>query len=162
MSELLNAMPKFILLCNSWVHIFTRRYSATRSSMYKWGGIIDRTDHRLMLVGTTDIHDTRWLSCMSTGALSTKSLWDHDSNCVTRQVALTSWLLIQTCHNFAHVMTTQLLWHVPNCYLLASLESKLDSEKIEFPRDFNHKLINPFVWEVPDRTCPKYMGPILI
>ena len=37
--------------------------------------------------------------------------------------------MIQSGHNFAHAMTTELSWHVQNCDLTGSLESQLDVEE---------------------------------
>ena len=62
---------------------------------------------------------------VSTGTCFTKFLWGHDPNFVKSQVNLSWKIIIQSSHNFAHVTTAQLSWHVQNYDLIGSLQSKL-------------------------------------
>ena len=39
-------------------------------------------------------------------------------------------VMIQSGHNFAHVTTAELSWHVQNCDLIRSLEWKLQQTEI--------------------------------
>ena len=55
-------------------------------------------------------------------------------------VALTSTKITRSVHNFAHVTTAQLSWHVQNSYLIAP--QALKSEINNFSRDFYYKVIN--------------------
>ena len=45
---------------------------------------------------------------------------------------------ISSGHNFSHVMTAQLSWHVQNYALIEALE--LDQK--QYSQDFNYELIN--------------------
>ena len=55
------------------------------------------------------------------GAHSTKGLWAHNWNLMQIIILVIMILIIQSGHNFAHVTTAQLLWHVQNCDLIESL-----------------------------------------
>ena len=63
----------------------------------------------------------------------TKGLRAH--NLVKILVVLTWKILIWSVHNFAHVMTTDLLWYEQICDLVRSLESQFHPWK--FSQDFN-------------------------
>ena len=54
---------------------------------------------------------------LTPGSLCTKSLWAHNSNLVPICAAITLEIMIRSGHNFAHVTTAQLSWHVQNCGL---------------------------------------------
>ena len=41
-----------------------------------------------------------------------KSLWAHNSKLIKIPVAMGRKVMIQSCHNYAHATTAQLLWHV--------------------------------------------------
>ena len=45
-----------------------------------------------------------------------KFLWAHYRNFVKIHVAFTWNLMIQSSHHFAHASTTELSWHVQNCF----------------------------------------------
>ena len=51
----------------------------------------------------------------------TNGFWAHDRNLVKIDFALILMTMIQSGHNFAHVTTTQLSWHVQNYDLIWSL-----------------------------------------
>ena len=51
----------------------------------------------------------------------TKGLGAYHSNFVWILLAIILILMIQSGHNFAHVMTVKLSWHVQNCDLITSL-----------------------------------------
>ena len=54
------------------------------------------------------------------GTHFSNGLWVHDWN-LKFQFPLIFILMIQSSHNFAHVMTAELSWHVQNCALIWSL-----------------------------------------
>ena len=56
------------------------------------------------------------------------------------QFVFTWQMMFQSGHNFAHVTTAGLLWHVLNCDLMGPAALKLDWNK--FSQDFKNKLIN--------------------
>ena len=59
----------------------------------------------------------------------TKGLWAHNSNFATKNTLALKWqTMIQSCHRFARATTAELSWHVQNCDLIWSKESK--SEQI--------------------------------
>ena len=62
-------------------------------------------------------------------------LWAHNPNLVKIHIALTWKLMIQSGHNFAHVMTAELSWHVQICNQIGSLglkvRTKIISERFE-------------------------------
>ena len=47
---------------------------------------------------------------------------------------------IRSGNNFAHATTAKLSWHMQNCELIGSIESKLKQN--EFSQDFNYEPIN--------------------
>ena len=85
------------------------------------------------------------------GVCVTKGLWAHNPNLANLHTALT-WkviissghnfachnssaaMMIRSDHNFAHVTTAELSWHVQNCDPIGSSES--ESTQREFQQDF--------------------------
>ena len=63
--------------------------------------------------------------CQCSGIHCTKGLWAHNANIVKIHIAFTWKIKTQSGHNFAHVITVQLSWHVQTCDLVGSLESIL-------------------------------------
>ena len=61
------------------------------------------------------LHPTLYYKCHLT-----KVSWDHNCNLVKILFAQILILVIQSCHNFAHAMTAQLLWHVQNYDMIGS------------------------------------------
>ena len=53
----------------------------------------------------------------------TNRLWIYNLNIIKIHVALTWKIMIKSCHNFAHVTTAELSWHVQSCDLIGSLDS---------------------------------------
>ena len=84
---------------------------------------------------TVDICDTFSIPSLTAGWLTleiillwagnhfTKGLWARNWNLVKLFFVLIL-IMIQSCHNFAHVMTAELSWHVQNCDVIWSLYSK--------------------------------------
>ena len=53
----------------------------------------------------------------------TETLWAHNPNLVKNYFAISWKIILRSCHNFAHVTTGQLSWHVQICDLIESLKS---------------------------------------
>ena len=76
----------------------------------------------------------------------TNDLCPHNQNLVKTYIALTWKTKIWSEHNIAHAMTAELSWHVQNCVLIESLNSKL--KQIKLREDNFYKLIN-HLWNGP-------------
>ena len=61
-------------------------------------------------------------------------LWAHNSNLVIIRIALMWRMITQSSHEFAHVATAELSWHVQTWDMIGSLESIWKPKKSE---DFN-------------------------
>ena len=73
------------------------------------------------------------------GTCFTNNLWAHNRNLVKINVVLFWKIMMRSGHNFAHIMTAKLLWHVKNCdQQIGPCKSKL--ERIVFSQDL--ELIN--------------------
>ena len=68
--------------------------------------------------------------------------------------ALVLILMVKSDHNFAHVTTAELSWHVQNCDMLWSLSFK--SKQPKYLWDINHELINSLLNgpRIPDALEP--------
>ena len=60
----------------------------------------------------------------------TKSSWAQNWNFVKTYVTLTQYIMLRSGHNFAHVMTAVLAWHVQICDLIGSLKLLLKRKEI--------------------------------
>ena len=85
-------------------------------------------------------------SLWHTGINFTKTVWAHDPSFAQIHFAFTWMIIIRSGHNFVYAMTAQLSWHMQNCDLIGSLESKLEQNK--FAQDFSYELINS-LWNGP-------------
>ena len=68
------------------------------------------------------------------------------------------WKIIWSGHNFAHVTTAELSWHVQFCDLTGPLESKLEQKL--FSQNFNYQLIND-LWNGFQKTFMSHPYPLL-
>ena len=75
------------------------------------------------------------------GGCITNSLWAHNWNLVKILFVLILILMIQSGHNYAHVMTAQLSWHVQNYDLNAFFVNTLQQPVFYFDLDYHN--INP-------------------
>ena len=83
-------------------------------------------------------------SCISAtwppGTHLTNTLWAYHPNFVIIHIAFTWKIILWSHHNFTHVTTAQLSWHVQNCDLIGWLESILEKRKLA--KDFSYRLMN--------------------
>ena len=63
--------------------------------------------------------------CVYLGPIFQRIHEHHNPNLVKFHIALAGKMMIRSGHNVAHATTAQLLWHVQNCDLIASLELQL-------------------------------------
>ena len=70
----------------------------------------------------------------------TRSLWAHNPNLIKLHVDITWKILTRSGHNFAHVTTAELSWHVQSGELIRSI--MLNLEQKEFWQDLEYKFIN--------------------
>ena len=73
-----------------------------------------------------------------------KSLWAHNCNLI-KIFYFYFYLIIRSGHNFVHVTTAQLPWHVQNCDLIWSLFFHVRAKYFSL-QDFSDKLINHY-WD---------------
>ena len=84
--------------------------------------------------------DTETLISEGPGTRFTYKFWAQNSNLVKTCDALSWTIMIWSGHNFAHVTTAELSWHVRNHDMIRSLKSKLEQNEIF--RKFNYELID--------------------
>ena len=85
----------------------------------------------------------------------TNTKWAHIPKLEISFLALTWTRKIKSGHNFAHVMTTQLSWHVQICDWTGSSELSLKQKEISY--FFNYEFIND-VWDGSRMPPVGYMG----
>ena len=86
----------------------------------------------------------------------TKGLWAYNNNNNNNNNTWSSCMkiLIQSSHNFAHVTTAQLLWHVQNRGLIGLENSKLELQNFTRFESWAHKTLSEMVlWWHEATTC---------
>ena len=95
--------------------------------------------------------DDRKVQALGNGSADhcTNNLWSHNQNFGKICVVVSCKIMIQSGHDFAHVTTAELSWHVQNCDLIGLLLLQLEQK--EFWWDFRHGLkmvcgMVPMIW----------------